>query len=250
MRRDKSDQAAEEAVSLAGDALSQPPTPAMASVWQQWWPFLLAVLLLVAAIPALAVDCPLSRWCIDSFPSYLRILVSIFEPFGQALGVLAVALAVCVLDRQRWWVLPRVLTCSFGAGLAANVVKMLVERTRPREFDFAGSVWTTFGGWLPLTGAGSGDQSFPSAHTATAAGLAMALAWLYPRFRMLFPVLVVLVAGHRLESGAHYLSDVLCGAALGIIVATGCLKTGRLPKWFDRLEQRWKASSESPPASV
>ena len=54
----------------------------------------------------------------------------------------------------------------------------------------------------------------------------------------------VLVAGHRIESQAHYLSDVLCGAALGIVVATGCLRAGRLPKWFARLEDRWRSSAK------
>jgi len=53
--------------------------------------------------------------------------------------------------------------------------------------------------------------------------------------------MVVLVACHRIEAGAHYLSDVLCGAAVGVIVATACLKAGRLARWFDRLEERWKS---------
>ena len=241
MRQDKSDQSDRVVASPTED---NPPQPPMASVWQRWQPFVFPAILLVAGVTALAVDCPLALWCLGgSFPQYLRVVLTIFEPFGQGLGVLGVVLAIFLLDPARRWTLPRVLACSLGAGLAANLIKMMVARVRPRDFDFAGDVWTTFGQWLPLTSAGSAGQSFPSAHAATAAGLAMVLAWLYPKSRMLFAVLVVLVAGHRLESGAHYLSDVLCGAALGIVVATGCLKTGRLPKLFDRLEGRWKSPS-------
>ena len=218
----------------------------------QRWPYLMAAVLLVAAaLPALAVDFPLSQWCLgDDFPGELRNLFQTCEPFGDGLGGLVIAVAIHQLDRARRWALPRVLTCSWGAGLAANGIKLLRERTRPRpflrppKFDFQGDVWTTFGDWLPWTSAGYSGQSFPSAHAATAAGLAMALAWLYPNGRVLFLVLAVLAAGHRIESGAHFLSDVLCGAALGIIVATGCLKTGWLPKWFDRLEARWRASRD------
>jgi membrane-associated phospholipid phosphatase len=209
-----------------------------ASVRRQWRPYLLPAVLLAAAVPALAVDCPLSQWCLeDDFPGELRNLFQTCEPFGDGLGVLVIALAIHQLDRARRCVLPRILICSWGAGLAANVIKLLVVRVRPGHFDFEGNVWTTFDGWLPLISAGHAGQSFPSAHTATAAGLAMALIWLYPGGRWLFPTLAVLVAAQRIESGAHFLSDVLFGAALGIIVATACLKTGWLPKWFDRLEE-------------
>jgi undecaprenyl-diphosphatase len=64
-------------------------------------------------------------------------------------------------------------------------------------------------------------QSFPSGHAATAAGLAVALAVLYPRGRWLFAVLAVLAALQRVEVQSHFPSDVLAGAALGCL--TGAL---------------------------
>jgi membrane-associated phospholipid phosphatase len=100
-----------------------------------------------------------------------------------------------------------------------------------------GDRWTLLGDWLPALNTHSRWQSLPSGHAATAAGLAAALIWLYPKGRKLFPVLVVLVACHRIEAEAHYLSDVLGGAAVGVIVATACLSAGRLARWFDRLEE-------------
>ena len=59
---------------------------------------------------------------------------------------------------------------------------MLVARTRPYAFDFQGNVWTTFGRWLPAADMG---QSLPSGHTATAVGLALALAALSERAAIL-----------------------------------------------------------------
>ncbi len=244
MRQDNSDRAMRGAVSPATDASFGAPAPEARSFWHRWWPFFLAAGLLVAGVAALSVDCRLAQWRRSfDFPGELQNLFQTCEPFGDGLGVLLVVLAIHQLDPGRRWALARVLVCSWGAGLAANGVKMLIGRVRPRDFDFQGDVWTTFGDWLPWTGTGYGGQSFPSAHAATAAGLAMALVWLYPAGRWLFPALAVLVAGHRIESQAHYLSDVLCGGALGIVVAAGLLRVDRLSKVFDRLEESWRSSA-------
>ncbi len=202
--------------------------------------------LLAAAVAALAVDCPLAHFLrIEMVPRERKVaadLLYMFEPFGQGLGVLLIVVAIHQLDAARRWALPRVLACALGAGLAANVLKMLVLRTRPTRSDLAAGVWETFDGWFPLATAGRAGQSFPSAHTATAVGLAFALIWLYPAGRKLFVALAVLVAAQRVQAGAHYLSDVLVAAALGIVVAMGCLKVGRLAAWFDRMEDRWHRS--------
>ena len=128
------------------------------------------------------------------------------------------------------------------AGLAADVVKMCILRIRPYDLpsDFHGPVWNTFGQWWPLLSSLSRQQSFPSAHTATACGLAAALVWLYPNGRWLFPLLAVLVGCQRVASGMHYPSDVLAGAATGCLAAVFFLHFGLLPPLFDRLENRWK----------
>ncbi len=214
---------------------------------------LLPAALVLAAAAALSIDCPLSRWCMgDTFPECLRDVSILCEPFGNGLGVLIILLIVHRLDPARRYRLARVTACSLGAGMGANVVKLTIHRVRPHHFDFDGGVWATFQGWMPLLGAGSGGQSFPSAHTATAVGLAVALTWLYPRGRVLFPTLAVLVACQRIQGGAHFLSDVCCGAALGLVVAGMCLGSGRLAARFDRLERRWqtRADRSSPSGGV
>jgi membrane-associated phospholipid phosphatase len=115
---------------------------------------------------------------------------------------------------------------AWGAGLVADVLKMLVTRVRPYRFDFQGDVWSTFGEWLPIFGGGSRGQSFPSAHVATAMAFAIVLGALYPAGRRVFLVLTVLVACQRVESGFHYLSDVLVGAAVGLVVGVIARKCG------------------------
>jgi undecaprenyl-diphosphatase len=49
-----------------------------------------------------------------------------------------------------------------------------------------------------------------------AAGLAAALSWKYPRAAWFFAALAIAAATQRVATSAHYPSDVLLGAALGL----------------------------------
>ena len=190
-----------------------------------------------ATAAALLVDCSLSSWCVAAhYPGLLKELLTIAEPFGHGLGVLLIGVLIYLLDPRRRPLLARVMVMSLGAGLMADGLKLLIARTRPRVFSFEGGVAETFGGWLPLLGSGSHQQSFPSAHAATAAGLAIALVWVYPRGRWLFASLAVLVVCQRIASGNHYLSDTVFGAAIGVLVAHGCLSNPWVAQRFERLE--------------
>jgi membrane-associated phospholipid phosphatase len=213
--------------------------------------FLLPAALLLAALAAFTVDLPvatrMTHWRSKASPVYNKTIdaylgyFDIFEPFGHGIGVAFVLLALHQLDPGRRWAIPRVLACAVAAGVAADLVKMLVVRTRPYDLSLAfdGSVWATFGRWLPGLAGQSGMQSFPSAHTATAAGLAAALIWLYPQGRFLFTALAVLVGCQRIVSRAHFPSDVFIGAAVGCLAATLVLHVGGLAAWFGRQESRW-----------
>jgi len=48
--------------------------------------------------------------------------------------------------------------------------------------------------------------------------------------------MAVLVAVQRVTSGAHFLSDAFCGAAVAFVVATFTLHRGQLAARFDRFE--------------
>jgi membrane-associated phospholipid phosphatase len=213
--------------------------PQVSLMWRMW--LFVPVIFVAGGLVALGVDCRLAKWCLDyHWPAFARELFQIGECFGNGLGAALVILAVFQLSSDRRRLVPRVIAITFGSGVAAVLVKLLIVRVRPHHFDFAGGVWQTFGDWLPIGSGGSGLQSFPSGHTAVAVGLAIALAWLYPRGFWWFFSLAFLAAAHRVTSGAHYLSDVLFAAAVASTVALGCLRMGPLPTWF----QRWESSQK------
>jgi len=99
------------------------------------------------------------------------------------------------------------------SGLVANLVKWLMGRWRPNMFSPQGLYGFEF------FGVGYGQTSFPSGHATTICAVAFALAVLFPRWRCLWGAVAVLVAGSRVVIGAHYASDVVMGAYVGILTA-------------------------------
>lgn len=186
--------------------------------------------LVLAALCALSMDMTIAKACRDGhFPKFIMDVLNKVEPFGHGIGVALVVATIAILDADRRSWAPAM--CAIGAlsgGLTANVIKLMIARTRPRNFSFASAnVWQTFESWLPLGSGGSAAQSFPSAHTATAFGFAVALAAVYPRGRWWFFTLAVLVGLHRIQSSAHFPSDVLAGAAVGWVMGHVCVMITR-----------------------
>lgn len=199
------------------------------------WIMILPPVLAVLAVAGLPLDLPVARWFLgEHCPNLVRQLFEEAEPFGNAVGVLIICFVLWRVDRRLHVLdIALVLCASLGAGLAANGVKLLVVRVRPRSFSYEGGVWDTFVQFMPHGRLNSDVQSFPSAHVATALGLALALTLLYPRIREVFFVLTVFVGLQRLEIGAHYVSDVLAGAAIGAVVGIVAVRwhvyAGRTP---------------------
>ena len=210
----------------------------------------LVLVLAAACIAAFAVDVAVLNWVRGiHLPSESRKLIELSEVFGHGIGIAAICLTMFVLDKEKRRCLPRLLACSLGAGITANVVKMMVARTRPRDHEFQ-SVWESFNGFLPgiafdSGGLGSSIQSFPSGHSATAAGLAVGLSFLYPQGRVLFAVFACLAAVQRIEASAHFLSDTLAGAAVGCLFAACCIDPKLFGRWFDRFERGGQPAPES-----
>jgi membrane-associated phospholipid phosphatase len=200
--------------------------------------------LAILGCAALAIDVSVARWCgSQKVPSLARKTCDLAEVFGHGAGVALILLAVWVLAPEQRRRLPRVIGCAYLPGLAADGMKLLLARGRPYKTDLSAvhSVWETFQGWLPMFSGGSASQSFTSAHTATAVGLALGLGWLFPRGKWMFVGFAVLVAMQRITGPYHFVSDTLWGAAIGCLVAFALLPSGLCSRPFDRLEQRFAA---------
>lgn len=196
--------------------------------------------LVILGLVSLPLDVPLARLVQgDSAPTFLRKICGFAELFGHGVGVGCLLLVIAVLDPLRRAGLPRIAAASLGAGLVANLCKMLISRERPRSvnFELIDRSVDTFGTWLPLASNTSGGQGFPSSHMATAAALCLVLMACYPRGRWLFPLCAVLAGLQRILAEAHFASDVCWGAAVGCAIAPIFLH-GPVGEAFDRLESR------------
>ncbi|MEU6682922.1 phosphatase PAP2 family protein [Streptomyces sp. NPDC046832] len=104
------------------------------------------------------------------------------------------------------------------AQLASNgVCKQLADRPRPPKE------------WFPHdeTEDRPDSSSFPSGHTAAAVAFTAAVAPAWPLAGAVCAVPAAMVAVERVQSGAHYPSDVAAGAAIGL---TGAWLIRRAPR--------------------
>ncbi|MBI5827331.1 MAG: glycosyltransferase family 39 protein [Deltaproteobacteria bacterium] len=113
------------------------------------------------------------------------------------------------------------------SGIAVNILKASFERPRigygagavlrlledPRLFDLSGRF-----------------SSLPSGHTTVSFALAFTLSRRYPSLRYLFYATAALVAASRVYLGAHYPSDVVAGALVGILAGWLLLKRAESPQ--------------------
>ena len=218
----------------------------------------LAATLAMAGVAALAIDVPVARWFKDgawpaSMPraaikvaDEIHHLVSLSEVVAHTATVaLILALTLAIDPGLEWptqWCaalwrrggmrrpLPpaqdafaRMLGATVAGGIVTDLIKLCVERIRPRAADFSlqATVWDSFsqGFVAAVTGSRSNVHSFPSGHSAMAAGLAAALAWRYPRGARFFTVFAAMAMAQRVVSSAHFPSDACFGAALGLACA-------------------------------
>ncbi len=96
--------------------------------------------------------------------------------------------------------------------LAAQIFKHLFCRSRPLT-EKSGQFFVEF----PCLGKGAGFISFPSGHSVTAFTMAYVCSRVYPRYALLFYGLAGLVALSRIYLVKHFPSDVVAGAAVGIL---------------------------------
>lgn len=190
----------------------------------------MAVLFAIAAALAFAVDMLVARGVeILHLPGDIAKLINYSEVFGHGLGVGLIILVATTLDPRHWHVGGYLAAHAFGAGVLANLAKLCIARSRPYAAgDLTQDAINTFHGLLPIAQHWMGGEidfgnsafaSFPSAHSATATGLAASLSVCYPRGRWWFILFAVLAGSQRAFARAHFTSDILAGSALAMLVA-------------------------------
>jgi membrane-associated phospholipid phosphatase len=178
----------------------------------------LAAVLLGALV--VLVDRPIAHYC-KQHANAIHDAIATVSTLGEGAWYLVPSLLVFVIARfivRQPAIAARGLFVFLGvglAGLASDVIKVLVGRSRP---------WVLFseGGYdfWPLQ-LNADYQSFPSGHAACAAAAALTFAVVAPRYRVQLLLAALLVALTRVVILAHYLSDVVAGAALAwFVVAT------------------------------
>ncbi len=147
------------------------------------------------------------------------------QQFGQGSAIVLVVLLIWTLDPGRRGRLVSYVMTLLAAIVVVQPMKMLVGRPRPK-FDDPGYILGPFGSYpvdgkmhsaLEMgTGISSDLWSMPSSHTAYAVVMAVFLGRVYPRAWWVFAGLAVIVGVSRVLFGAHYPSDVVMGAGIGI----------------------------------
>ncbi len=147
-------------------------------------------------------------------------------------GAVWIILSIGLLLPKRTRQIGLLSLCALGmAFIIDNVLlKNLIARTRPYEVIDG----------LDRLIAKQKDYSFPSGHTGSAFAAAVVMFLGLPkRYGFITLVLAVLMGFSRLYVGVHYLTDVLCGAVIGTLVAVLVYRIGM------RLIQRKRRKEES-----
>jgi undecaprenyl-diphosphatase len=96
------------------------------------------------------------------------------------------------------------------AGGVNTAIKHLVGRGRPKFMHTDVSTFLPFGG--------KGWDSFPSGHSMATFAVATVLAVRFPKARWIIIVTAVAVSISRLIRASHFLTDIVAGAALGVLI--------------------------------
>lgn len=215
------------------------------SLWHKSW-----VLPLVLGVLAVVLLLPFDSVISESLRSLelggdIKRELRFMQQYGQGTSVLIIALVIWTMDPLRRQHLLDLGAAMLVTGAGVQLLKMCTGRPRPSMGDPLGFIGP-FGAyplyddhapqaaWAFWLHGASKLWSFPSSHTAFAMVASVFLATLYPRLKWLAAGAVIIVGFGRLNSGAHYPSDVIVGAGIGYI----CTREAMRRQWGSRAAQR------------
>ncbi len=192
---------------------------------------------------ATLIDIPVARWFQeDPLPGDFVRTLELIRFYAHGSGVFFIFLALFLLAPEKRSLLPRLVTMVAGASAVATISKMFVLRLRPSQINLelatVESAWWWRFDWSleHVAMFDASARSFPSGNMATAVALTIGLCLATPRGRWLFMMFCGLTIMQRIQSGAHFFSDVVGGAALGLLWSYFCVHQKLLGSLFDKLE--------------
>ena len=160
--------------------------------------------------------------------TFLQFFESLRSPvgtvFAAAVSLFGESLFLVVLICLVYWLVDkklgeRLVVTSFSSLICNSFLKGVIARPRPYQAGVVSRVEID----NPLISTMKLDalESFPSGHSQMASGLFSTTALYYRKtwVWILAPILTLGVMWSRMYLGLHYLTDTLCGAALGVIFA-------------------------------
>jgi membrane-associated phospholipid phosphatase len=202
------------------EAETQPAKFSMKKIKPVWkWLF---IVLLVAGAMALAFhfDAAVRHWVVEHTNRSARRFMAGVSRYGDWPEHVLVGLLLAVIAWLRGnprWVriaLTMILACAI-AGIAARGLKVATGRARPsvkHELAWNGPRWS------------AKYHSFPSGHTAATSAFFGVLVLANRRVGLALLPIPFLIAASRIYVAAHYLSDVVGAAIIGILCAWLCAR--------------------------
>jgi membrane-associated phospholipid phosphatase len=178
------------------------------------WPLAAAIAALLVAA-SFYLDASAQAWMTAHRDLGMRSFMQAASRYGDwpehiALGLVLVGLAYWRGNKRWMRIFAAMLLACALAGIGARVVKVATGRARPNVQTEA--KWNG-----PRINARY--NAFPSGHTAASTAFFATLAFASWRIGAGLLTIPLLIAFSRMYVAAHYLSDVVCAAIIGVVAA-------------------------------
>lgn len=151
----------------------------------------------------------------------------------RSLTIILISLLIITLflwaGNKRKGIIPLWLSVGAAAALT-SLLKIIVLRIRPFEalnLPLVQGADHAFAAW---------NSSFPSSHAAVVFSMVPILDEEFPKLKPFWVTLALLISLSRVYLGVHYLSDVLSGCLLGLLIGHGMILLGK--RWFFKWKRK------------
>jgi undecaprenyl-diphosphatase len=192
----------------------------------------LAAVALMALVAAFFLDHAAAAWFGEhSSPELKKVMQTVSRvgdwPTHFIAGLIGIAIAFVAKSKMWMRIFLAMLVALALAGLTGRAVKLATGRARPSVKTEAHWNGPRFS---------SKYHAFPSGHTASSTAFFVALFLKRKKIGVPLLLIPVLIAVSRMVVGAHYLSDVIFAAILGVLCAV--------------LAVRWLCPIGNPPSPI